>query len=231
MATLQLEERLSELKGKPVSEQVSGALSIILQSVNGEAPHVFDFFGQSPAAVQLAGKIDRSTGLMLPVYFKQSVARRFAEADYVFDTQKRSVEQTYVLVSTDDVAGLKAFLKSNGVAPTEVIGVYALGLDNVTVAALLPCDKRMAKSVLSKAEKPFSFEDNGVVDHSGVPFVAGYARYVPFADFDSIHADAAGDLMHERELRDLRADVALALVEGRDFDCTKYFALKNKYQK
>lgn len=231
MATVQLEERLSELKGKPVSEQVKGALSIILESVNGETPQVMDALAGSPASVQLASKIDRESGLMLPIYFKDIVRRRFGEADYTFDVKRQVVDQTYVIVSTDDVAGLKAYLKSNELAPTQVIGVYTVDLEDV-VAVLLPCGKERAKSVMSKASMPFSYEDNGViVDHSGVALVAGYARHIPFADFDSIHADAFGDLMVERELQELRGQIALDLVENRNPDFTKYFELKDKYKK
>lgn len=193
-----LDVKLAELKRLEPESQFDRALSIILDSPNGEAPHVFDALGDGVASYRLRSRIDRNSGLMLPLYFIESVK------------SKVPGNSTYVLFGPqNDVCELKALLKENSVAPTHDIGIYG---QNIT--ALLPCSVEDAEELLKD-------------------FDAGFASAVDASSLHMLHSTAAVDLQRRviSTLANLRADIALALMNGENGPINQYLVLKDKYNK
>jgi len=199
--TLQLDERISQLAGKEEADQVSLGLSIILESPNGEAPHVFDAIS-APAALQLGTRVDRVYGLLTEDYMRERVNTKTLVADLTFDNAQRLSSLTYVLFDEADFYKVKEHLKTNDVVRTNVIGVV-----KGKVGALLSCDSEAVSKIAG---------DYGLV---------GVARYSHGDKFEDLQRKALGDL-----LGNLKSQISDVLDVGSDVDklILHYFDLENE---
>ncbi len=202
MTGLQLDERISQLAGKEVADQVSLGLSIILGSRNGEAPHVFDKIS-APAAEELGRQVDRVYGLMTEDYMRERINTKTLVADLTFDNANQLMPLTYVLFDNADMSGIKEHLKTNDVVRTNVIGVV-----KGKVGALLSCDVETAAKI------------------AGSYGVVGVARYSHGDRFEDLQREAIIDLA-----AGLRLHIADGL-RGSDVGklFSSYFEIKNKYK-
>lgn len=200
MQDVKLEERLSELRGRDVQEQVSSAVGIILDSPNGVYRKVFDFYiGRMPAAAKLlAERIDQDTGILRKGFFGLKVGYELMSREVLLK-KGEVVTGTYVLFVPGNVENAKDYLKTNEVAPTRLIGAV-----DGAVAAFLDCDSETAQKVMSRG--------------SGTHILVPYQGQASFAE---LHEAAVMELLPklEQEMLGLKCNIGLFWQNGRGARC------------
>ncbi|MBW2970426.1 hypothetical protein KY309_02795 [Candidatus Woesearchaeota archaeon] len=141
----------SRLTGETPYERVLKAVSLILESSNGEYRRVFMHFDRLPEGrKQLAERINPETGLMQEKYFLQRAQTELETAERYWKKTGKQLQNTYVLFMTEDVEKAKEHIKTNNIASTSMIGT----VDGMT-AALLPCDIKTAQQVMRRYDAVF----------------------------------------------------------------------------
>lgn len=201
-----LDTRLSNFSEKPTAEQVHLALSVILDSPNGEAPILFSMLEGTPAANDLAEKIMADTGLMTESYFKEQVKSRIVASRIHFEKEQKLIPLLYTLMLPKDVMAAKAYLKTNAIASTKILG----SVDGL-VGALFEGNHLKVKE---------AFKEGKINAYSTVP-CSTYSRIEP--DMDRMHKHAIYMLLPK-----IRTEIAKNSSLPVEFYNT-YIGLKQKY--
>ena len=201
-----LDTRLSNFREKTTAEQVDLALSVILDSPNGEAPILFSMLEGTPAAEDLAAKVTIDTGLMTEAYFKEQVKSRIVTSRIQFEKEHKLIPLLYTLMLPKDVMVSKAYLKTNEIASTKILG----SVDGV-VGALFEGNHLKVKEALKEGK---------ISAYSSVP-CSTYSRLEP--NFDKMHKHAVYMLLPK-----IRAEICKdPSLPTKFYDA--YIGLKQKY--